>query len=121
MHALDREASYHNADLYAIWAAKPYFARAALAHASSTPGGLGLASAGHYKYVFWMDAGTFRREHVFRAWPDLRAVDAYWAAASAQSGTRPEDLVFIPLQIQPGSNSLHWTVADGPLDIDFAA
>ncbi|KZV94285.1 hypothetical protein EXIGLDRAFT_611896, partial [Exidia glandulosa HHB12029] len=108
----DREKAYHNADLYAVWAAKTFFMDTALKsqHPSRKP----------YSYAFWMDIGTFRRPHAFRRWPEVGAVRKFWKSASKESGTPAEDLVIVPIQWQPPESSRTWNESMGPLDIDFA-
>jgi len=33
-----------------------------------------------YDYGFWTDAGSFRHEHVYEAWPDVARVEEVWEA-----------------------------------------
>ncbi|KAJ4483759.1 hypothetical protein J3R30DRAFT_1828569 [Lentinula aciculospora] len=74
MHANDRERSRHSPELYAIWNGKPYFLDEALRNSEK-----------QYSYAFWSDAGSFRKEHVYRSWPDSARVEEVWEEGSRMS------------------------------------
>ena len=73
MHAWDREKERHSPELYATWNAKPWFLKEGLRNVR----GHGF---GDYDYAFWTDAGSFRREHTYAAWPDVARVEELWEA-----------------------------------------
>ncbi|EJD32439.1 hypothetical protein AURDEDRAFT_178493 [Auricularia subglabra TFB-10046 SS5] len=102
----DREKKYHNADLYAVWAAKPFFVDQALKQANSNES---------YAFAFWMDVGTFRRPHAFKRWPDV----CFLRSVYENVAQRP-DAVFMPIQWTPKWGNRGWKEDDGPLDIDMA-
>ncbi|KAF8058549.1 hypothetical protein FPV67DRAFT_508666 [Lyophyllum atratum] len=115
MHAWDRERGRHSAELYAVWNAKPWLLEQALAVSSQhTRGGEG------YDYAFWTDAGSFREEHAYRAWPDPARVEEVFRAGKEGGGNLKEDPVFFPLFTVPGRKEYGWRVERGPVDMDFS-
>ena len=116
MHALDREKDYHNPELYAIWAAKPYLlAEAVRTSADSTP-----SHVKGYEYVFWTDAGAFRAKHAYRDWPGLDRVEEVWSQGKKESGQNADELLFFPIQNLPHVSMLVWNDQLGPIDNDFS-
>jgi hypothetical protein len=142
MHAWDREHDIHSPELYAIWNAKPWFLKEGLRS-------MRMRNFGDYDYAFWSDAGSFRHEHAYEAWPDgTRAEEIWeagfklqreqWRAWDAMRGddvpsdiirkekerradvTRKEDLVFFPVAELPGKEELGWREEQGPIDLDFS-
>ena len=111
MHGIDREKSYHSPELYSVWNAKPFF----VDNAIRVMGSKGKT----YDYVFWNDAGSFRRDHMYKNWPDLSRLHEVWQEGSKLSGTRAEDLLFYPIQYPP-YNARHWKEDMGPIDTDFS-
>ncbi|KZV75036.1 hypothetical protein PENSPDRAFT_647561 [Peniophora sp. CONT] len=104
---LDPERSYHSAELYAVWNAKPYFLGEGLARAEE-------ANNVHYDYAFWNDAGSMRAEHTYVHWPGPNRVERFFRTASAQSGTPKDDIIFIPFNWPPDHTLWMWNEDDGP-------
>ncbi|TFK45115.1 hypothetical protein BDQ12DRAFT_674141 [Crucibulum laeve] len=112
MHEWDREKHRHVPELYAIWNAKPFF----LDEAVRT-----LASQGqHYDYAFWNDAGSFRVEHRYSAWPSDRRIQEVWDEGSRKTGKKEEDLLFFPIFGLPSVRTKSWVEDDGPVDEEFS-
>jgi hypothetical protein len=109
MRKLDREKSRHSTELYSIWTAKPFFLDEGVKN-----------TKGKFEYAFWTDAGSFRKPHQFTAWPDAQRVKDVWAEGSKQSGTRPEDLFFVPVFEPPHGSMQYWNEAMGPVDNEFS-
>ncbi|KZV84399.1 hypothetical protein EXIGLDRAFT_727272 [Exidia glandulosa HHB12029] len=127
MHGMDREQGWHNPNLYAIWAAKPFFVNEALHHVDdlffrrTQPAHPGFSHLGHrYKYVFWVDCGSFRAPHPIRQWPYIPRVDAVFKEGARKSGTKEEDLVLVPIQWTPPDHTKSWNESMGPIDIDLS-
>ncbi|KAF5355469.1 hypothetical protein D9758_006310 [Tetrapyrgos nigripes] len=108
MHRKDRERKIHSPELYAVWNGKAYYLDEALKN-----------SVNEYEYVFWTDAGSFRREHFYEDWPDYDRVEELWEEGSKMSGMRKEDLFFIPTAEAPGTSHRYWEENMGPVDTDF--
>ncbi|KAJ7644253.1 hypothetical protein FB45DRAFT_975811 [Roridomyces roridus] len=112
MHRIDREKSRHSPELYAIWAAKPFF----LDEAVQT-----LARSGKkYDYAFWSDAGSFRTTHKYVAWPSPARVRKLWKQGSELTEEKEEDLLFFPVTGMPHSSMIYWTQDHGPIDTEFS-
>ncbi|KDR80102.1 hypothetical protein GALMADRAFT_48997, partial [Galerina marginata CBS 339.88] len=112
MHNQDREKFRHSPDLYAVWNAKPFLLDAAVKF---------LARRGEiYDYAFWNDAGSFRDEHQYKAWPDPGRVDQIWEKGSKLTGTKVEDLLFFPIFGAPGSTFKTWKEDIGPVDSEVS-
>ncbi|KAJ7505463.1 hypothetical protein B0H11DRAFT_2170298 [Mycena galericulata] len=112
MHALDRERAIHSPELYAVWAAKPFFLDSAVQS---------LASVGkEYDYAFWNDAGSFRSSHKYTSWPSPARVQEIWEEGSALTGEKPEDLLFFPLAGMPHPSMKYWVQDHGPVDSEFS-
>ncbi|EJD39629.1 hypothetical protein AURDEDRAFT_116067 [Auricularia subglabra TFB-10046 SS5] len=127
MHDMDREKGWHNPNLYAIWAAKPFFANEAIRHVDQLyfrhaqgppPGFVHLGR--RYKYVFWVDCGSFRGPHPFRHWPSVPRVDEVFAQGARLSGAPEDKLVLVPIQWTPPEHTRHWNESMGPIDIDLS-
>ncbi|KZV82666.1 hypothetical protein EXIGLDRAFT_843512 [Exidia glandulosa HHB12029] len=112
MHELDREKGYHSPELYAVWAAKPFFVNEALRRISDADK--------KYKYVFWVDAGGFRGPDPIVKWPYVPRLDAVFRDGARKSGTREEELVLIALQWAPPPWTRNWNESAGPIDIDLS-
>jgi hypothetical protein len=117
-HTLDREASRHNPELYAIWNAKPWLLDSAVQQ---------LRCEGEeYDMAFWNDAGSFRKDHYYSRWPDPKRVNEVWKAgfervrASGDFETKKEDLLFFPLQGTFDWLRRYWREQDGPIDADIS-
>ncbi|KAG6809510.1 hypothetical protein H0H92_015982 [Tricholoma furcatifolium] len=112
MHAWDRENSYHNPELYAVWNAKPWLLQQGLTN---------LGGAANYDYAFWIDAGSFRGDHPFRAWPDpARVMEAFLSAQGGGDAGVSGDRFLFPVYSVPGRAEYSWRVEDGPVDADFS-
>lgn len=109
MHTQDREKHRHSPELYAVWAGKPYFLDEAVRNAGV-----------QYDYAFWSDAGSFRDEHRYAAWPDARRVQRVWEEGSRLSGTPSEDLLFFPTYGMPRKSMRDWREDMGPVDDEFS-
>ncbi|TFY80804.1 hypothetical protein EWM64_g3208, partial [Hericium alpestre] len=113
MHEWDRERARHSPELYATWNAKAYFLEEGLRNLVATSGV-------EYDYAFWSDAGSFRDEHVFSAWPDGARVEDVFAQAAQESGTPKDELIFLPIWNPPETRMRFWTEEDGPIDNEFS-
>ncbi|PPQ80561.1 hypothetical protein CVT25_001595 [Psilocybe cyanescens] len=112
MHNQDREKKIHAPELYAIWNAKPFLLDSAVNI---------LAKKGRvYDYAFWNDAGSFRREHRYRDWPDATRVKQIWRQGSEITDTKTEDLLFFPLTGLPASKMKKWKEGMGPIDSEVS-
>ncbi|KAH7107949.1 hypothetical protein BKA62DRAFT_680509 [Auriculariales sp. MPI-PUGE-AT-0066] len=107
--ALDPEAYKHNAELYQVWAAKPYFVREAMRNLRAT-------GRREYDYVLWIDAGSMRETHPFAAWPDVGTLDRFFEQGARLTGTPRNDLILIPIERNIPSRFAKWQEDDGPLD-----
>ncbi|KZV95188.1 hypothetical protein EXIGLDRAFT_672383 [Exidia glandulosa HHB12029] len=104
---LDRERHQHSPELYAVWAAKPYFVSAA----SRATRGNG------YRLAFWVDVGSFREgAHAYKHWPDASRFDE----AVATTTPVAEDSIFIPIDWAPPYWLEKWKAADGPADASWS-
>ncbi|KAJ7758556.1 hypothetical protein DFH07DRAFT_741680 [Mycena maculata] len=112
MQAQDRERARHSPELYAVWAAKPYFLDEAVQS---------LARVGKvYDYAFWNDAGSFRFPHKYTNWPSPARVRSIWEEGSALSGEKAEDLLFFPIAGLPHPSMKYWVQDHGPVDTEFS-
>ena len=109
MHEWDRERNIHSPDLYAVWAAKPYF----LAQATRN-------TENKYDYAFWVDAGSFREQHTYTKWPDPSRVNEIFTEGRKESGQREENLILFSIQRLPDVSMLLWKDNMGPIDNDFS-
>ncbi|KAJ2922783.1 hypothetical protein H1R20_g14304, partial [Candolleomyces eurysporus] len=108
IHAKDRERSYHSAELYAVWNAKPFFLKEGLREMKETWGR-------DYDYAFWVDAGSFRESpHKYEDWPDPARVEEVFAHSSS------EDSIFIPMHGMPSFKWRKWKEEMGPVDQDIS-
>ncbi|KAE9408694.1 hypothetical protein BT96DRAFT_873347 [Gymnopus androsaceus JB14] len=109
MYEKDRERSRHSPELYAIWNGKAYYLDEALKNSEK-----------QYSYAFWSDAGSFRKEHLYRNWPDSGRVEEIWDQGSRLSGVDKEDLLFFPMWEPPSASVKYWDDSLGPVDTDFS-
>ncbi len=112
MHSQDREKHRHSPELYAVWNAKAYFLSEAINNANK--------SGKTYDYVFWNDAGSFRDDHWYTAWPDPRRVTQVFEQGARKSGEKKEDLIFFPVAGMPYWSQRYWKEDQGPVDVDFS-
>ncbi|EKM81286.1 hypothetical protein AGABI1DRAFT_56746, partial [Agaricus bisporus var. burnettii JB137-S8] len=122
-HTIDREASYHNPELYAVWNAKPWLLDSAIKHLEEEKGEV-------YDYAFWNDAGSFRYDHVYTEWPNPSRVEEVWnigvervveAGGFTESrGKVKNDLLFFSFTGMFGWAKRYWTEDDGPVDMDIS-
>lgn len=112
MHSLDREKERHSPELYAVWAAKPFFLDEAVQTFART--------GKQYDYAFWTDAGSFRTKHTYVAWPGSSRVRQIWKEGSALTGEKEEDLLFFPAAGMPHPSMKYWTQDHGPIDAEFS-
>ncbi|KAF9485044.1 hypothetical protein BDN70DRAFT_796517 [Pholiota conissans] len=107
MHSKDREAFRHNPSLYAVWNAKPWLLNQAVEK---------MRERGEvYDYAFWSDAGSFRGEHAYRAWPDPARVHEVMDAGDAK-----DDRIFIPLTGVHPRTTRFWVEQQGPIDAEVS-
>ena len=111
MHNIDKERTFHVPELYAVWNAKPYFVENAIRT---------LRGMREYDYVFWNDADSFKEDHAYSAWPDIGRLEKVWEEGSIISGTRKQDLIFMPVINPPSKDDKFWTEDMGPIDVDFS-
>lgn len=111
LHTLDREAFRHNPDLYAVWNAKPWFLDNAVQDSKER--------GEEYEFAFWCDAGSFRRSHAYRKWPDPGRVNDIWNDAG-QKAERKEDMLFFPLTGTYSWWKRYWKESAGPVDADIS-
>lgn len=109
MYKMDRERAHHTPELYSIWAAKSFFLNEGMKN-----------TKGAYEYAFWNDAGSFRKPHQYTAWPDATRIKEVWTEGGKTSGTRPEDLFFIPIYGLPHGSMQYWNEGLGPVDSEFS-
>jgi len=107
MNAMDQEKWHHSPELYAVWNAKPYLLQAAVRNLK--------AKGKTYDYSFWNDAGSFRRNHRYTGWPNPEQVEQVWEEGSRLTGTRKEDLMFMPIFQLPDEKLKHWEEEMGPI------
>ncbi|KZV95185.1 hypothetical protein EXIGLDRAFT_766451 [Exidia glandulosa HHB12029] len=116
-HYIDPEAAKRSAELYMIWAAKPYFVREAIQNVKLAGYGVDYQeNGGNYDYVFWIDAGSMREPHAFVDWPNFDKVEQIWNNGSRLTGTPAEDLILIPLEHPIPKRFAAWEERDGPID-----
>ncbi|KDR75459.1 hypothetical protein GALMADRAFT_140114 [Galerina marginata CBS 339.88] len=110
MLAHDKDRDLHGPELYAVRNAKPFF----VDHAIRSLNGM------EYDYVFWNDAGSFREDHVYSAWPDPARVEKIWKDGTTLSRTKTDELVFFPMNNNPPKKAKDWMEDLGPLETDFS-
>jgi hypothetical protein len=111
MHDVDKERAFHVPELYAMWNAKPFFVENAIRM---------LQRMQEYDYVFWNDADSFKEDHGYSVWPDTGRLEKVWEEGSSLSGTRKQDLIFMPVVDPPSKVDRFWTEDMGPIDVDFS-
>lgn len=107
MHELDWEKDIHSPELYAVWSSKTYFLEEGLRNSK--------ASGFDFTWAFWNDAGSFRDDQEFTAWPDRRRISEVFLEGSRLTGTRAKDLFFMPIWDGPGDDLKGWKEDDGPV------
>lgn len=114
MHNWDPEKARHSTDLYAVWNAKPWLLDWATR--------IKRIKGQRYDYAFWTDAGAFRDDNRFDLgmWPDGRRVKEVFEAASKDSGTLRDRLIFFPLWKMPDAKYKYWAEDMGPVDAEFS-
>ena len=76
---------------YAFSNVKPHL----LAEAARSTQALTSAS---YKYMFWVDADSFKGRHAYRDWPSLGRLNEVWTDGRRESGATHEDMVLLHRQ-----------------------
>jgi len=107
MHKLDWEKDIHSPELYAAWSSKTYFLEEGLRNSK--------ASGFDFTWAFWNDAGSFRDDQQFTAWPDRHRISEIFLEGSRLTGTRTNDLLFMPIWDGPGDDLKGWQEDDGPI------
>jgi len=107
MHELDLEKDIHSPELYAVWTAKSYFLKEGLQNSK--------ANNFDFTWAFWNDAGSFRDDQEFTAWPDRHRISDIFREGSRLAGTRAKDLFFMPIWDSPGDDLKGWQEDDGPI------
>ncbi|KAF8183152.1 hypothetical protein BJ912DRAFT_1023254 [Pholiota molesta] len=109
MHSKDREGFRHTPSLYAVWNAKPWLLNEALEK---------MRERGEvYDYAFWSDAGSFRDDHAYRAWPEPARVQEVMEDGG-EEGATPR--IFLPLTGVPPRTARLWREPQGPLDAEVS-
>ena len=112
MKKKDRKKSKsHTPELFALRNSKPFFLRTAL---QKTQGNA------TYDYVFWNDVANFHEEHKYREWPSPSRVQEVWEEGSRITGTKTDELMFIPMWGLPHRTFVFWNENMGPIDNDFS-
>ena len=111
MYKKDREKTVHSPRTYAIRNNKPFFLEQGL---------LNSLSEKHYDYAFWIDPLSFDRPHAYHFWPDPARLDATWQQGSDSSGSKKENIVFVPMSNPPHPTMRFWSEAMGPIANDFS-
>jgi hypothetical protein len=107
MNDMDEEKWHHSPELYAVWNAKPYLLKTAVRNLK--------AKGRTYDYSFWNDAGSFRRKHGYTDWPNPGRVEQIWEEGSRLTGTKKEDLMFMPIFQLPDEKLEDWQEEMGPI------
>ena len=108
----DRAKTRRSVELYANRHAKPFF----LQNAVSLLEKRGLT----YQFAFWVDAGSFKSKHVYRDWPSPSRLEEIWEEGSKASGTKSEDMIFVPVSRPPHKTMTFWTDNMGPIENDLS-
>jgi len=108
MHRWDREKDRHGPELYAVWNAKAYFLDEGMRNIAARRGR-------PHDYVFWNDAGSMR-DWQYRAWPDPAWIAKLFILGEIETGSRKDDIIFIPMWNPPGPEFETWKEETGPLD-----
>ena len=107
MHELDQEKDIHSPELYAVWSSKTYFLEEGLRNSK--------AKGFDFTWAFWNDAGSFRDDQKFTAWPDRHQISEIFHGGSRLTGMRTKDLFFMPIWDSPGYDLKGWQEDDGPI------
>lgn len=98
---------------YAIHNAKPFFLHSALQTMKS--------NGQEYEYAFWNAPTSFKyKEHEYREWPFPDKVQEVWKEGSQLSGTKEDDLIFVPIFDMPHITMSSWSEMLGPIDNKFS-
>ncbi|KAF9012487.1 hypothetical protein BDQ17DRAFT_1343994 [Cyathus striatus] len=112
IHHKDREMKKHSPELYAVWNAKPFLLTSAMNL---------LAKEGRvYDFVFWTDAGSFRKDHYYSAWPNGDRVQHVWDEGSRLTRTNKSDLIFFPIFDTARPSARNWKEDMGPIDDEIS-
>jgi hypothetical protein len=115
MKKKDRKKSKsHTPELFALRNSKPFFLHTALQKTQ------GNASSVSYDYAFWNDVANFHEEHRYREWPSPSRVQEVWEEGTWITGTRTDELMFIPMWGLPHPTFVFWNENMGPIDNDFS-
>jgi hypothetical protein len=96
----------HSIESYAFANSKSFFLHKAV---------LTLSSQGlKYDYAFWNDAGSFHKEHEYRDWPSPERVEEMMEEGAKLSGTKKEELIFVPMTGVPHKSMTFWQENMGP-------
>ena len=114
MKKKDRQKSKsHTPELFALRNSKPFFLHTALQKTQ-------VNSSASYDYVFWNDVTNFHEEHQYRAWPSPSRVREVWEEGTRITGTKTDELMFIPMWGLPHRTFVFWNENMGPIDNDFS-
>lgn len=100
--------------MYLVW----NFLDEALKNNSLSPFAQSGYSTSTYNYGFWVDAGSFRQEHL----PALARFESHRGSlrgGSILTGTPQDELIFFPMYTIPDRGWKWWRESDGPADFDF--
>ena len=116
MKKKDRQKSKsHTPELFALRNSKPFFLHTAL-HKTQ----VNTTTKVTYDYVFWNDVANFHEEHQYRDWPSPSRVQEVWEEGSRLTGTKTDELMFIPMWGLPHPSFVFWNENMGPIDNDFS-
>ncbi|KAF4614672.1 hypothetical protein D9613_002550 [Agrocybe pediades] len=105
--------SANKTETYAVHNSKLFFLHSALQTVQ--------AKGKRYEYAFWNGPASFKdQEHEYREWPFPDKVQQVWKEGSGLSGTKEEDLIFIPIFDMPHSSMSFWSETMGPIDSKFS-
>jgi hypothetical protein len=109
MHELDIEKDIHSPELYAVWSSKAFFLDEGMKNM--------LADGHHVDYAFWNDAGSFRDDQEYGAWPDDRRISQIWNQGAFLTHTPKDDLIFMPIWDGPKRAEKNWKESVGPMEV----
>ena len=115
MKKKDRQKSKsHTPELFALRNSKPFFLHTALQKTQVN------ATSVSYDYVFWNDVTNFHEVHQYREWPSPSRVREVWEEGTRITGTKTDELMFIPMWGLPHPSFVYWNEDMGPIDNDFS-
>ena len=115
MKKKDRQKSKsHTPELFALRNSKAFFLHTALQKSQAN------ATNVSYDYAFWNDVANFHEEHQYREWPSPSRVQEVWEEGSRLTGTKTDELMFIPMWGLPHRTFVFWDEFMGPIDNDFS-